>query len=510
MNPKILSGYKNKQNFFLRIFSSIYVDNSLYILTLFSLTSLFLTFEFAWQFKYALVFLLLIWLILQTKIKNAFISFFLITLYTLPFSNPGKTNSVLAIPSYKLLDNVGEDYFLGYGLRLSNIFIFFTLICLFREVILNKEKIVPIFKKTKNTIVVFSSMVFLGIGLIGSLFYSHFPEASLVWLFQYMQLFLMAFFVVYFFVNYKNKFNLLFTLIAFTIILQSLISFGQFSRQSSLGLPFEISRVSSVYYANIDEANTTYRVAGTFHYHNQLALVILLLITFLSPKALKENKPIYFVPLFLGMVTIILTQSRTVWLSTGLLMYILYLNYKNELKRVVDLIGIKKIIGLFLIILIGLSYVIFPRLILSTYVFHENAGLSFRSKMFGEAIEAITFNPYFGYGAGTNEYVLISLFPNGVISTFPSAVHMAFLQLILEVGLLGTFFFFFPFFLILRDTFVNKINYVKNQEAKNYTFIFKMGIITFVIYYLFQPHVGTVEFAYLGIILGLGLNREFL
>ena len=39
--------------------------------------------------------------------------------------------------------------------------------------------------------------------------------------------------------------------------------------------------------------------------------------------------------------------------------------------------------------------------------------------MFSEAVEAIALNPYVGYGVGTNEYVLMSLFPSGIISFFP-------------------------------------------------------------------------------------------
>src|SRR3989338_3729817 len=133
MNSMILSGYKKKLGFFRGLISYIYSSEPVYILTLFSLTSLFLSSGFFSEFKFALIFLIIVWIVAAIRIKNAFISLLLITLYTLPFSNPSKIYTVLVIPAYKLLGlpgGVKSDYNLGYGLTLVNVFLFLTLIAL--------------------------------------------------------------------------------------------------------------------------------------------------------------------------------------------------------------------------------------------------------------------------------------------------------------------------------------------------------------------------------------------
>ena len=320
----------------------------------------------------------------------------------------------------------------------------------------------------------------------------------------------MTIFIFYFFVHYQKRFNLIFTLFIFTISLQSLISFAQFLRQSSLGLPLEISQVASAYYANIDEVSNIFRVSGTFHYHNQLALIILLLIVFISVRALEVKKTLYLLSIIFGFITILLSQSRSVWLAALIFIYFLFLDYKKELSKIVTLIGARKIILLILVIVVGLSYVLIPRLILSLNLFYEGAGFSFRTKIFSEALESISINPLVGWGIGTNEYVLVSLFPNGVVSAFPTAVHNAYLQLTLEVGLLGTLFFLLPFLLILREFYVNKSNLSSNKKTNHYKFVYKSGLVICSLYYFFQPHVGILEFSYLGVLVGFGLIGVYL
>jgi len=49
-----------------------------------------------------------------------------------------------------------------------------------------------------------------------------------------------------------------------------------------------------------------------------------------------------------------------------------------------------------------------------------------------------------------------------------------------------------------------------SKKLKDFSFTYLSGVFVFVLYYLFQPHVGIVEFPYLGLILGYGLIGVYL
>jgi O-antigen ligase len=116
-------------------------------------------------------------------------------------------------------------------------------------------------------------------------------------------------------------------------------------------------------------------------------------------------------------------------------------------------------------------------------------------------VQAIAANPLVGYGVGTNEYVLHRLFPNGVMTVFPAVVHLGYLQLWLEVGLLGLAVFLTPMIFLLRYCLMPR----GHAELPQY---FRIGLINGVVvalvFWLLLPHIGIIEFPFLGIPLGLG------
>jgi len=82
---------------------------------------------------------------------------------------------------------------------------------------------------------------------------------------------------------------------------------------------------------------------------------------------------------------------------------------------------------------------------------------------------------------------------------------MAYAQLILEVGFVGFCAFIFSFIYLIRYVInIYLLRKYKNTD-KEYVFTLIAGILTFGLFYLFQPHQGYVEFPYLGIILAYGM-----
>jgi len=437
-------------------------------------------------------------------VKNLFVSTFLVSTISFAFFNPNKYYTILVIRGVELSLGFGKDYILGYGLNLSNIFLFLNLVTFCREVIINKNFSLRI----KELIVtLLAACGFFLIALGGSLNSSPFFEASFVWLIQYMQLFLVAFLLFFLYLNYKNKFELIYPVLLYTILFQSLISVLQFIRQSSLGLPVEFARIASYFAPGPEEINTLFRVNGTFLFHNQLALITLVLFVILIPKVLEQRKKVYILGIFLSLVTIVLTQSRSIWIAATSVIFFLARNYTYELKRLAKLLGFRFLIysGVFAIVL---SFIIVPRILLSFNSPFEGAGIPGRIQMISEAWEALKLSPWMGYGVGTNEYILHSQFPGGIISSFQASVHMAFLQMALEVGIPGTVFLLLPFILIARNLMSGFRTFSK--KLKDFSFTYLSGVFVFVLYYLFQPHVGIVEFPYLGLILGYGLIGVYL
>lgn len=474
---------------------------------IFIFTSILLVLGVGATLKVTFALFLIVTALLFFTTKSLFVSLLLVSLFTLPLFSPNKYYATLVIKGIFLSPEIGSDYLLAYGVNLSNIFITLALGASIREMIvrrLNRRGLNP----DKNVLLTLvCGLGFVLIALGASLRASAFFDMSFIWILQYSQLFLIAFLLFYFYRNYRSRFELVIIVLAASLFLQEVISIWQFLKQSRVGIPIESFRAVSFYTQGLDELRNVFRVAGTFHYHNQLAFILLLMMTIILPRALRPSrfKSLYFSGVFIGVIVIILTQSRSIWFATSMVIILFTRIYRKKLNSLVAHIGIKRFIILSLITLTGLSYIIVPRIVLSFNLFYEGAGVPIRVKMLQEAGQAFVLSPWIGYGVGTNEYVLFSLFPDGVMSVFPSAVHMGFVQLILEVGVLGLLSFMAPFVYILRNLLLTKLTLSENSDQKDFRFSFIVGVLVFFLYYLFQPHVGIVEFPYLGIILGIGL-----
>jgi len=446
----------------------------------------------------------IVFLLLTLKIKNIFVASYLISVFTFPFFNPNKYYTILAIRGLKLLVEFKGDYLLGYGVSIANIFILLSLIALFRELLLKKQR-VSFFLQKPSLLIILSASAFFVVALGSSLKHSPFPEASFVWLVQYMQLFIVAFMTLYLFVNHKRNFTLIFPTILASIFLQSVLSFWQYLKQSSVGLPIEFTRIASFFATGLDEINTLLRVSGTFHFPNQLALIMLSMIILLAPCALRRKNKLYLFGCLLGLSVIVLTQSRSIWITATIVSIAFLRVYRKDINQLVKILGGRRLLLFGAVTFVVLSYIVIPRILLSFNAFYEGAGIPIRVRMIEEAIEALQLSPWIGYGVGTNEHVLFSLFPNGVMAVFPTSVHMAYIQLALEVGLLGLSLFLFPFYHTASLSFRKTVTKRMVGGQKDYLFSFIAGSFAFFLYYLVQPHVGIVEFPYLGILLGFGL-----
>lgn len=446
-------------------------------------------------------------IVLSLKLNNIFTGFFLTAIFTLPFFNPNKYYTLEVIRTQNFIRGIKIEYLLGYGINLANIMFLIAGIGALRNVVLHNT--IFLLGKFRFILPVFLVVIgFYLLNLITSVYISPFPIASIVWLVQYMQLYVIALFTLYVFICDRKHFTTIYSVLIALISLQVILSLWQFMKQSSVGLPIEYVR-GTFFAMGLDENNALYRVSGTLLFSNQLAFVLALLLTIILPFGFKTKNVFILLIGVLSIITVVLTQSRSIWLALCLLSFFSYAVYIKDATWLFRLIDRKRLFVYGLILFIGLSIIIIPRIILSANAGYEGAGIPVRIKMIAEGLEALSQSPWFGYGIGTNEYVLFKLFPNGVMSTFPAAVHQAFVQILLEVGIIGVLLFVLPFIYILRLILVQILPPV-HKTATSYSLTFLAGMCVCFIYYLFQPHVGIVEFPFIGIILGFGLIDVYL
>jgi len=457
-------------------------------------------------FKLFLVYYLLITSFIAFKLKRIIIPFILTYLFTLQFLRPAKVYSVLAVGKFK---EVVLDYKMGYikefGLNTSNIFLILVVIMVVREFLINR-KFKYFIKDYKLIVTLGCLLVFLMTGYLSSLSFSQYFTASFVWLLQYSQVFLVGM-VIYGIYKYsKYCFGLVINVMAASVIFQSIIGFMQFIKQSSLGLVYEREQVVQWNTNDMDMIGNLYRIVGTFSHPNELGLILSLLLCVILPYIFDKKSDLFVLSAILGSIAILLTQTRSVWIGLFISLILLIRFYYSEFTGFASKISKnKKIVLYFTIIFMLLSYIVIPRILLSTNIFYRSGSLELRINMLKESLEAINQSPVIGYGVGTNETVLYELTPRGFMRNFPSSVHVGFVQLILEIGLVG-FMAFILLFVIITYLIIRKIFSGSYYTAdKKYFYSFLSGFVAYTMFYLFQPHWGEYDFAYIGIILGVGL-----
>lgn len=349
-----------------------------------------------------------------------------------------------------------------------------------------------------GTVIVWTA--FLGIGLYSSSRFSPYFQLSLVWLWQYSFMYFVATGICLGLMTQPRFKKYLMITISGVLCTQFVVSMLQLIFQRSVGLPFEAFSAGT-FATGLDENNAVFRVMATFMMANQLALVVGLLSSLLLPYALQKKSILYSVIACFGFITIILTQSRSVMIGSALVVLLNLRVYSAEVLFLLRKVGIKRIAFLALSAFILSAFSLIPRVILSVNTGYEGAGLAIRLRMFEEAIEAIIGSPLVGYGVGTNEYVLHRLFPDGVMSVFPAVVHMTFLQLWLEIGLVGLIILLLPFLYLLRFAIVVGRKY---SSHKYFRLGYIGGLLLNIVFWIFLPHIGIVEFPFLGIVLGFG------
>jgi len=379
----------------------------------------------------------------------------------------------------------------GYGFISSDFvalgFIFFLIWEHFR---LHQVRIFSYFKKFPTLKpILWSLLCFFVFGLYSSIFTSFFPTFSLVNLFKYQKITILFLSTLILLSSVKNGKKLLGKILSTALLFNFFISIPQFFGQLSGLFHSSLNLNNSV---QLDDQSFIPRVSGVFLHPNEFGFFIALwFLLLIHIDKRRFTQPIWLLPtLVLG----VLSQSRSVWL--GLIICATIFQFKAIYKKTKTVwkersVFLKKYWFLLSLAVLILVFVLSPRLLALRYTLNEGSG-AIRVKMISEGWELIQSSPLWGYGVGTNVMILYDQFPLGSMIKFPREVHMAYIQLALEVGVVGAFFFFFPFLFLL---------YKLLKERKSSNWPLSISLTFTLIYYIFQPHGGKLELPLLGVTL---------
>lgn len=219
------------------------------------------------------------------------------------------------------------------------------------------------------------------------------------------------------------------------IIGESLLAVSQISKGGSLGglmwwLGERTFNFNTIGIAQMSVVgNGLVRAYGTFSHPNSLAGF--LLVAWLWWWKIKNNKISWWVVFWLGLMGIILTGSRTIWLLTGLSLVFFIKKFFGENKN-----WIKIIISLVLILILMIKIIDFNYPIANFLGGWDENGLIKRGQLNLAALEMIKTSPIFGIGT-KNFLVSLPSFQNESHFFWLQPVHNILLLALSEVGFLG-------------------------------------------------------------------------
>lgn len=275
--------------------------------------------------------------------------------------------------------------------------------------------------------------------LLSSSLISRFPQISSFIFLNYLGFISLYFLSLFQKQNKQNPKSLLLQSLLGLGIFESLLAFLQFIKQSPLGASIESVATIPSNQKLVDVNPYVQRVVGTFSHPNELAFFILPLLVFtvtflFNNYQNSKNRNFYFTLTMLFFTTLILTQSRSAWLTFFIIFTVQFyiLNKKLHLSFLKDYFSkIKK--ALFILFPVFI-FAFFPRIMESMETFSASGSYSGRIIQIKEAWAGIFQFPFFGTGLGLGVYEIFLLHPKGLVASAPSPPHIIYFHLLLEVG----------------------------------------------------------------------------
>jgi len=262
------------------------------------------------------------------------------------------------------------------------------------------------------------------------------PLPAIFKFFKVLEFFLLAFYIA------KNEFDLrtIRKLLSLVVAYSSLIVLGQFIKQASLAGPFWWlgERTFNAFSPGIAKAilagQLVMRPYGTFPHPNALAgfILVSLILIGVSKKGFKVGKAFSWLPIFLGIGSLVVSFSRSAWLVCLLMgALILLFQVKERERKAFSRLTIGNLsFFLFLVFLGGMVFYFGPRFSTEEAFFLRMESARVALRMVGD---------YPLTGVGLNNFIPQLPFYWQAPETvrFLQPVHNLYLLMIAETGLAG-------------------------------------------------------------------------
>ncbi|HUS60180.1 MAG TPA: O-antigen ligase family protein [Nevskiaceae bacterium] len=369
-------------------------------------------------FLVLLTFLFVLWKRLGLK-RALFVAYLL----CLPFEK-GKGFPFALVPDYLTVWNKPYEFWLT--ITFADCFYFGLLFLILREEIVKKWRVERV-KVRKGDFFLFGLLFFS----FFSVFFSRFRTVSFL---GFLRLLRMV--SVYFFIQkiYFGSFPLI---MAASLFFQGVWATLQVLHRGPLGRDIEqLGALFSPYGHVAAEDITLLRAQGTFDHPNTLASFISTLLPFVvlkifDPQISKNEKRIFWISFFVGLLGLLFSASRAAWVVAFLAMLFLgfFLHRRKKLK-----ISKNWILATLILFLVFFPLLILPRIISLYQGFEQYGSGYYRLDLIKKAIVLAKRHPL-GIGLGVFPAALIYEF--GEFFTYPAPVHNILVQVWAATGILG-------------------------------------------------------------------------
>lgn len=412
--------------------------------------------------SYILIFLLapaILFLYFKFSLINTtLITFFL----SLPFEN-NLREWLFEVTNPLFVGVPTSGYSFYFGLNLKLIFALF----LFLLLIINYKKIsLPSFKDDWPLIIFFS------IACINTIFFS-----STITFLGLLRLWLSVFIYFSAKIFFKQKFNLFPIIVSSIFIFSTLIGFNQIIKQRPLGKFIELTpSFSEDQGYSTTDGLAQYRVSGFISHPVYFGSFMSILLPIFISYGIYTNYAMTLPISLIGIITMLGTNSRSVWFTLLLSLIMLFPNIKNKYLPLIS----KKWGKIILSIFIAISIIIIASRIQSiTKIFEDNGNASIRLELMWQSLIMVSQHPL---GVGLNNftnYLIEQKLPKN-LDGFIVPVHNTLLIITSELGIFAASFFIF---------FVFKSIFFKKIKPSSYLICFGaiVGAMTFLISSQFHP-----------------------
>lgn len=455
-----------------------------------------------YQFKIMAVIAFVVVLINYFLSKNILFSLFTTFFVSSFFNFPSKSYSVELLGWGETKHSLFRDGMLiEYGITISDLLGISLLVYFCRAGLnfifsknswSNIKKILTSRKNTSEVILPFVSWFAYSTWSVLTTFkISYLPSFSLLISLQSYKILLFFTGAYYFLTKGGSLIKNFFYVVTTILLIQCLLGFYQITTFQNAA---EFAQEEVV----IEESTPLPRAFGVMGNANPHALVTTLLLAVVAPFLIVNHKRLFILLASFTALNVLLSQSRTLWLSWGIIGIIIIWKFRKIITTLIKK-KLKEILLLSSLGLLLINLVLLPRIVASKYFWEEDGGGTLRLKMIEEGFFTLLHSPIWGYGTGMTVPAIFSFYPDGYITYFPFPVHFTPLQIAIESGLLGLLTFFVPILFSLSIL----IPLAKQNWKSDIIWILQLlGVVSLLCYYGLQPsNINLKEVYYFAIIL---------